>query len=65
MVPGNACERNCPLRGHPSWGAAPGSGKPLVVTYPDHYRIADGQNAETREVRDGLSLQNQFGIIAT
>jgi steroid delta-isomerase-like uncharacterized protein len=49
---------------HPAWGSAPASGKPVVVTYLDHYRIADGQIAETWEVRDGLSLQQQFGIAA-
>lgn len=49
---------------HPAWGSPPASGKPVAVTYLDHYRIADGQIAEVWEVRDGLSLQEQFGIVA-
>ena len=49
---------------HPTWGSAPASGKPVALTYLDHYRIADGQIAETWEVRDGLSLQDQFGLVA-
>ena len=48
---------------HPRWGSAPASGKPVTVTYLDHYRIADGQIVEAWEVRDGLSLQEQFGIV--
>jgi hypothetical protein len=47
---------------HPAWGSAAASGKPVALTYLDHYRIVDGQIAETWEVRDGLSLQHQFGI---
>jgi predicted ester cyclase len=47
---------------HPTWGSAPASGMPVVLTYLDHYRIADGQIVEAWEVRDGLSLQEQFGI---
>ena len=47
---------------HPTWGSAPASGKPVEVTYLDHYRVADGLIAECWEVRDGLSLQQQFGI---
>jgi hypothetical protein len=35
---------------------------PVALTYLDHYRIADGQIAEVWEVRDGLSLQEQFGL---
>jgi predicted ester cyclase len=49
---------------HPVWGSAPASGQPVVVTYLDHYRIADGQIADVWEVRDGLSLQEQFGLVA-
>ena len=49
---------------HPTWGSAPASGKPVAVTYLDHYRIADGQITEVWEVRDGLSLQEQFGLVA-
>ena len=49
---------------HPTWGSAPASGKAVAVTYLDHYRIADGQIAEVWEMRDGLSLQEQFGIVA-
>ena len=48
---------------HPTWGSAPASDKPVAVTYLDHYRIVEGQIAETWEVRDGLSLQEQFGIV--
>jgi predicted ester cyclase len=47
---------------HPDWGSAPGSGKPVALTYLDHYRIAGGQIAETWEVRDGFSLREQFGL---
>jgi len=49
---------------HPTWGSAPASGKPVALTYLDHYRIADGQIVEVWEVRDGLSLREQFGIVA-
>jgi steroid delta-isomerase-like uncharacterized protein len=49
---------------HPAWGAAPASGKPVALTYLDHYRIADGQIAEAWEVRDGHSLREQFGLVA-
>ena len=49
---------------HPTWGSAPASGKPVAVTYLDHYRIAGGRIVEAWEVRDGLSLQEQFGIVA-
>ena len=49
---------------HPTWGSAPASGMPVALTYLDHYRIADGQIVEVWEVRDGLSLQEQFGIVA-
>jgi steroid delta-isomerase-like uncharacterized protein len=49
---------------HPAWGRAPASGKPVAVTYLDHYRIADGQIVEAWEVRDGLSLREQFGLVA-
>jgi steroid delta-isomerase-like uncharacterized protein len=49
---------------HPTWGSAPASGKPVELTYLDHYRIADEQIAEVWEVRDGLSLREQFGIVA-
>jgi hypothetical protein len=49
---------------HPTLGSAPASGKPIAVTYLDHYRIAGGHIAETWEVRDGLTLQEQFGILA-
>jgi predicted ester cyclase len=49
---------------HPAWGSAPASGMPVALTYLDHYRIADGQIVEIWEVRDGLSLQEQFGIAA-
>jgi steroid delta-isomerase-like uncharacterized protein len=47
---------------HPTWGSAPASGKPVALTYLDHYRIADGQIVEAWEVRDGLSLREQFGL---
>jgi steroid delta-isomerase-like uncharacterized protein len=47
---------------HPTWGSAPASGKPVALTYLDHYRIAVGQIAEVWEVRDGLSLREQFGL---
>jgi steroid delta-isomerase-like uncharacterized protein len=47
---------------HPTWGSAPASGKPVALTYLDHYRIADGQIAEVWEVRDSLSLREQFGV---
>ena len=47
---------------HPAWGSAPASGKPVALTYLDHYRITDGEIAETWEARDGLSLQEQFGL---
>ena len=47
---------------HPAWGSAPASGKPVTLTYLDHYRIADDQIAEVWEVRDGLSLREQFGL---
>jgi steroid delta-isomerase-like uncharacterized protein len=50
---------------HPTWGSAPASGKPVALTYLDHYRIADEQIAEVWEVRDGLSLRDQFGLGAT
>ena len=49
---------------HPTWGSAPASGKPVALTYLDHYRIAEEQIAEVWEVRDGLSLREQFGIVA-
>lgn len=48
---------------HPTMGSAPASGNSIAVTYLDHYRIVDGQIAEAWEVRDGLSLQQQFGVI--
>ena len=48
---------------HPTMGTGPASGNPVTVTYLDHYRIVGGQIAEVWEVRDGLSLQQQFGII--
>ena len=47
---------------HPTWGSAPASGKPVALTYLDHYRIAEGQIAEAWEARDALSLREQFGI---
>ena len=50
---------------HPTWGSAPASGQPVAVIYLDHYRVADEQIAEVWEVRDGLSLREQFGIVAT
>jgi steroid delta-isomerase-like uncharacterized protein len=50
---------------HPTWGSAPASGKQVTLTYLDHYRIADEQIAEVWEVRDGLSLRDQFGLGAT
>jgi predicted ester cyclase len=49
---------------HPAWGSASASGQPVAVTYLDHYRVAGGRIAEVWEVRDGLSLQEQFSIIA-
>ena len=49
---------------HPACGSAPASGKLITITYLDHYRIADEQLAEVWEVRDGLSLQEQFGLVA-
>lgn len=47
---------------HPTWGSAPASGKPVALTYLDHYRIVEGQIAETWEARDALSLRDQFGL---
>jgi predicted ester cyclase len=47
---------------HPAWGSAAASGKPVALTYLDHYRIVDGQIVEAWEVRDGLSLREQFGL---
>jgi predicted ester cyclase len=49
---------------HPAWGTGPASGKPVEVTYLDHYRIVRGQIAEVWEVRDGLVLRQQLGIVA-
>ncbi len=49
---------------HPAWGSAPASGKPVAATYLDHYRIEDGHIVEAWEVRDGISLREQFGIDA-
>jgi steroid delta-isomerase-like uncharacterized protein len=49
---------------HPTLGSGPASGKPVAVTYLDHYRIADGQIAEVWEMRDGLALRQQFGLVA-
>jgi C-1 hydroxylase len=49
---------------HPTWGSAAASGKPVTVTYLDHYRIVGGRIAEVWEVRDGLSLREQFGLVA-
>ena len=49
---------------HPTWGLAPASGKPVAVTYLDHYRVADGQITEVWEMRDGLALRQQFGLVA-
>ena len=48
----------------PNLGSGPASGKPVALTYLDHYRIVGGQIAEVWEVRDGLSLQEQFGLVA-
>jgi predicted ester cyclase len=50
---------------HPSGGSAPASGKPVAWAYLDHYRVADGQIAEAWEVRDGASLREQVGIVAS
>ena len=50
---------------HPTWGSAPASGKSVEVTYLDHYRVVDGQIAEVWKVRDGVSLREQFGLLAT
>jgi predicted ester cyclase len=50
---------------HPTWGSAPPSGKPVELTYLDHYRIEDDQIAEVWELRDGLVLQDQFGLAGT
>ena len=47
---------------HPVWGSSPASGKPVALTYLDHYRIADRQIVETWEARDGLGLREQFGL---
>jgi predicted ester cyclase len=49
---------------HPTLGSGPASGKPVAVTYLNHYRIADGQIAEVWEMRDGLALRQQFGLVA-
>jgi predicted ester cyclase len=46
----------------PRLGSGPASGSSVAVTYLDHYRIVDGQIAEVWEVRDGLSLREQFGV---
>lgn len=48
---------------HPTLGSAPASGKPVTVTYIDHYRMAGGQIAEGWEVRDGFSLLQQLGVL--
>ena len=47
---------------HPTMGSAPASGNAIVVTYLDHYRIVGGQIGEVWEMRDGLTLQQQFGV---
>jgi predicted ester cyclase len=49
---------------HPTLGTSPASGKPIAVTYLDHYRIEGGRIAEVWEMRDGVVLQQQFGIVA-
>ena len=49
---------------HHTWGSAPASSKPVVATYLDHYRVAEGQIAEAREARDALSLREQSEIVA-
>jgi len=48
---------------HPTFGSAPASGRPIRMTYMDHYRIADGRIAEAWETRDALSLLQQLGVI--
>ena len=48
---------------HPAWGTAPPSGRPVELTYLDHYRIADGRIAEVWEVRDGFEVRAQFGLL--
>lgn len=50
---------------HPALGSGPASGRPVAFSYMDHYRIADGRIAEAWEVRDGLALLQQFGVIPT
>jgi predicted ester cyclase len=49
---------------HPAWGSSLASGKPVSLTFLDHHRIMNGQIAEVWEVRDGVSLQEQFGFVA-
>jgi steroid delta-isomerase-like uncharacterized protein len=49
---------------HPVLGTAPASGKPVAFTYMDQYRIAGGKIAEAWEVRDGLTLLQQLGVLA-
>jgi predicted ester cyclase len=48
---------------HPTLDSAPASGKPVAVTNLDQYRIVGGQIAEAWEVRDCLSLRQQFGVV--
>lgn len=50
---------------HPTLGSAPPSGNQVSVTYRDQYRIVGGQIAEVWEVRDGLALVQQLGIVPT
>lgn len=48
---------------HPALGSGPASGRAVAFSYMDHYRIADGRIAEAWEVRDGLALLQQLGVI--
>jgi predicted ester cyclase len=48
---------------HPVFGSAAASGKTILMSYMDHYRIADGRIAEAWEVRDALSLMQQLSVI--
>ena len=48
---------------HPTFGAAPASGRPIQMNYMDHYRVVNGRIAEAWEVRDALSLLQQLGVI--
>jgi predicted ester cyclase len=50
---------------HPSRGSARACGKPVALTYLDHYRIAVGRIAVAWEARDRVSLREEFGMFAS